>query len=524
VSTSRPGLVAGRKVGTTPNGAVPVAEPLLKVEGIDKSFGPIKANDGVSMSVLSGEVHALLGENGAGKSTLVKILYGVERPDRGRILIAGREETIGSPARARELGLGMVFQDLWLVPAFTVWENIALHLPATGMLLRPQRFKEELAAQAARFGLAVDPDAKVGELSLGERQRVELLKVLLAGARILILDEPTSALTPVESEKLFAVLRRIRATGASIILITHKLRDVRAVADRVTVLRQGQVTLAARPAAEVDDRELVEAMVGTSVQQAINRERRPSTAPPALELRSIRVRNGSGCGLESVSLEVRAGEILGIAGVAGNGQKELAEVAIGALRPAAGSVRVGQREVTAGSPAAFRAAGVVAVPADPMREFVVPGLSLAQHAALFGAGAVRGSRRRHTRDAELRLRAAASRCGLDLPDSKRRLDRLSGGNVQRVVLALALGQPAAVVVACDPTRGLDVRASEQTHALLLACRAKGSAILLISEDLDELLALCDRIAVIRQGRIVAALAAGAADRAGLGRLMVGEAT
>ena len=496
--------------------------PLLAMEGIGKSFAGRPVLQDVSFALAGGEIHALLGENGAGKSTLMNVLAGIYAPDAGRIRLAGAEVRIRRPRDAARLGVGMVHQHFRLVPDFTAAENLCLAGDGRPGLATVAQAAEALRTLAERTGLGVRPEAPVRSLSVAERQRVEILRVLAVGARILVLDEPTAVLTDQESEGLLVVIRGLAADGLAIVLITHRLREVVAAADRVSVMRGGRMVVAALPARGLDAGRLAHEMTGSAPPTVARTRGTPG--PVRLATDGLTVARADGTrAVDGVSLAVRAGEILGVAGVGGNGQQELADALIGLAPVAAGSVRLDEADVTAWPVWPRRERGLHYVPSDRSRLALVGDLPVADNLALAD---VRAGRFGRLLLAARRMREAASAAiasfGIAGATPEREARLLSGGNAQKLVLARELHDRVKVLVAHSPTRGLDVAACAFVHGILAKAAAAGAGILLISEDLDEILGLSDRIVVMSRGRIAGECQANP-SRAEIGALMLGHA-
>jgi simple sugar transport system ATP-binding protein len=496
----------------------------LELRGITKRYGALVANDEISLDVEPGQIHALLGENGAGKTTLMNVLYGLTQPDEGEILADGEPVTLRSPKDAIAAGFGMVHQHFMLVPVFTVAENVTLGEERTRRLRLPDRIgrirlpslpsvpnpmglldhrsmRREVRELSEAYGLRVDPDARVEELPVGVQQRVEIIKALVRQANVLILDEPTSVLTPGETEELFTIMRQLKAGGRSIIFISHKLKEVQAIADVITVIRRGKVVGQRPPTAS--DEELAALMVGRQVALRVSKQ----PAKPGdvvLEVSDLRVDDERGQhAVDGVSFQVRAGEILGIAGVQGNGQTELCEALMGLLPAAGGSVRLDGREITAHSPRQRIRDGIGYVPEDRQADGLVATFSVADNMILDVF-----DRPPYARGIALNLAAAQENATARVAQFDVRttsvetpVGTLSGGNQQKVILARELGRDVRVLVASQPTRGLDVGSIEFVHKRIIEERDKGVAVLIISAELDEVYALADRIAVMYEGRI-----------------------
>jgi ABC-type uncharacterized transport system ATPase subunit len=500
----------------------PIRPPALEMRGITKRYPGVVANDHIDLEIKPGEIHALLGENGAGKTTLMNVLYGLATPDEGQILLDGAAVKIAGPSDAIARGINMVHQHFMLVPVLSVADNILLgdETMANPIFLDRKEAHRRIVELGQRFGFKIDPEVKVGSLSVGWQQRVEILKALYRDARILVLDEPTAVLTPQETDEIFAVLRRLAAEGHSIIFISHKLYEVLAIADRITVIRRGRV-VGERTPGETNEDDLAELMVGREVQLTVDRgESHPGA--PMLLVEDLHVKDDRGTEVvRGVTVEVKAGEILGIAGVAGNGQDELVEALVGLRKPLSGRFVLDGQDVTGHSTRSINHAGVAYVPADRHRFGLVLPFTIADNLCLtsyYHAPFCHGV----LRDDDAIVAAAEEsvrRFDIRTPSSRINAGTLSGGNQQKVVVAREFGRDLRLLVLDQPTRGLDVGSIEFIHRQAIAKRDAGTAILLVSAELDEILELSDRIAVMYRGRIVGVLDGRTADKNEVGLLM-----
>jgi len=500
---------------------MPDQPPLLEMRGITKRFGSVTANDGIDLALAAGEIVGLLGENGAGKTTLMNILFGAYDADAGSIRIAGKPADIRSSADALALGVGMVHQHYHLVPSHTVLENLMVGQTGGGWRLDHDRILKRMEEIRSRYGLDLDPRVLAGDLTVGQQQRLEIIKALVRGARILILDEPTAALTPQEAEGLFRALSAMAQNGMGVIFISHKLHEVRAITTRVVILRQGTVAAAVNNDENTSKRQLAELMCGRTVSP-------PQKSPVArgdalLTLESVSTANGTRQGLKKVSLTVHAGEIVGVAGVSGNGQRELADVVAGVMDPAAGRVMVAGSIVAPASARNMQQMGIGRIPEDRMGTGLITSLPLATNIVLPRIRERRFSRFGFLKPGAIRQFAKnrIAQFGIKAAGSGVRTGTLSGGNLQKALLARELAWNPRVLLAAQPTRGLDVSAAGFVHEQFLALRQQGSGVLVISEDLEELFLLSDRIVVMFEGRIMDTLPIEKAGVEQVGLLMAG---
>ena len=489
----------------------------IEMVGIDKRFPRVVANSAASLTVAEGEIHALVGENGAGKSTLMKILYGLYAPDAGTVRVMGKEMRTFSPATSIAAGIGMVHQHFMLVPTLTVAENVVLGMePRFGPWFDSAQAEHEVAEMSTRFGLAVEPRAKVESLPVGVQQRVEILKVLARGAKVLILDEPTAVLTPGEIEELYATLAKLKAEGRTVVLITHKLKEVKAASDRLTVLRRG-ATVGTAVTAEVTEEKIAEMMVGRAVAMKVDKK----TAKPGDGVLSVKGLQAAGVG--PVTFEVRAGEIVGIAGVEGKGQSELLECLSGLRASRIGSVALGGIDLSRSGPSAWFKAGLAIIPEDRQKRGLVGEFTVADNLVLGRHREARFVKRGFVRAAARDAEAAGLVKKFDVRPAEIAVEAqtLSGGNQQKAIIAREVSRQPRLLIAAHPTRGVDIGAIEFIHKAIVSERDRGAAVLLVSSELSEILALADRVLVMYAGQVAGELKSAEATEKKIGVLMAG---
>lgn len=505
----------------------PAPVPMLSLKGITKKFPEVLANDHIDLDIYGNEIQALLGENGAGKSTLMKILYGFYRADSGEIRLNGNLIPMHSPYDARKAGIGMVFQDFTLISAFTVAENIALFLPDLKNVVKIEEISQRIRVVAERYDLKVDPDSYVWQLSVGQQQKVEILKLLLSNTRILILDEPTKVLAPNEVQGLFRIFRKLRDDGYAIIFITHKMREVLECSDRISVLRRGKI-VSQMLCSEADENKLITSMFGEALPESIHcvNVARSENPPIVLSLNNL-FTNSSGkiAGLQNINLEVGQGQIVGIAGISGNGQKELGDVVMGLEKISGGQKFLFEQNASDWSVAKIRGKGVSFIPEDPMAMAAIPFMTILENVALgnMDCYSIKGGFAIDWKKVQQVMERSLKKFGLQIPPLNTPIRNLSGGNVQRVIITREMAHDPKLIIAFYPTRGLDVKSTQTVREILMSARDSGTGVLLFSEDLGELFSLCDRLAVLYHSKIVGLFKPGETTINEIGQYMTGLA-
>ena len=495
-------------------------EPILEMRGITKKFGSVTANKDVDLTLYPGEIHALLGENGAGKSTLMNILNGIYKPNHGKIYYKGKKVSIRSPRHAVDMGIGMVHQHFRLIPTLTAAENVFLYM----LILNKKEMEEQIGKWSSEFHLNVDPSALIWQLSVGEQQRVEIVKLLCRGAEILILDEPSAVLTAQEAKEMFHVLRRMADSGKSVVVISHKMNEVMEFADRITVLKGGEVE-DTMPASEATVERLTKAVVGERELKPHKNEGGTCREEVVLKLENLSVKNDRDLmAIKNVSLDIHAGEILGIAGVAGNGQKELAEAVAGLRKVVGGTITIHGEDVTTQGAKARVKKRVGFIPEDRLSMGLVPGMNMEENRILKEFDLPKFSRHHILKKKVIHdtVQEEIKRYDIKTAGDKSPVSLMSGGNQQKLLVAREIGGDPVLLIAVYPSRGLDIGAAEAIHEILLEQCRKGVAVLLISEELDELFQMSDRIGVLCSGEMMAVIDRKEADYDTIGRLMSGE--
>ena len=499
-------------------------EPILEMKGITKTFGSVTANENVDLTLYPGEIHALLGENGAGKSTLMNVLNGIYRPNSGEILHKGKKVTIRSPKHAVDMGIGMVHQHFRLIPTLTAAENVFLYMPKCNLVLKKKEMEEQIRKWSEEFHLEVEPSALIWQLSVGEQQRVEIVKLLSRGAEILILDEPSAVLTAQEANEMFRVLRSMADSGKSVVVISHKMNEVMEFADRITVLKGGKVE-DTMVAADATVERLTRAVVGERELKPHKNEGGSRQENVVLDVKDLSVKNDRELmAVKNLSIQIHAGEIFGIAGVAGNGQKELAEAIAGLRKAETGAIVLNGEDVTGQNAKARIKKRIGFIPEDRLSMGLVPGMTMEENRILKEFDTDRFSKHHILKRKVIKetVQDEISRYEIKTAGEKSPVSLMSGGNQQKLLVAREIGGDPALLIAVYPSRGLDIGAAEAIHEILLEQCKKGVAVLLVSEELDELFQMADRIGVLCSGELMATLEKKEADYDTIGRLMSGE--